>query len=376
MNKEVIKKYTVPVFDFYLIVNAYALSVLVKSDFNLVVFSQNFASHFSSILIALCVYIAFYILFKIRFTVWHLTSITEFVNIFSMNLVGAIILIALRFLNLLPGLSASVILTTTIFNTLFSFLARVLYRFGRVTYIQRLKTGKTERILIYGAGSAGRLITTEIVENKNYNYEVIGILDDDPKLKGSSLLRSPILGGLDIAEKVIKEKMIDTVIVAMPSVEKQKRQHILQTLTPLDVEIKVVSSAKRLLEGFDFRQTLRKVNVLDLLGRQEIVIDDEEIEHMLKDKVVLVTGAGGSIGSELVHQIVNRSAKQVILLDFNETGVYGLEQELKIQMREGTIPMVKIVPLIRSIRDYNGLEYVFSEYKPDYVYHAAAHKHV
>ena len=376
MSKETIKRYFVPLFDFSLILISYLSAFLIRFDFNRILFERHYDGNAISFVLVMAVHFIFYMLLKIRYTVWHQTSITEFTTIFFMNFASAVILVLMRMTYLLPGHPFTVIVLMFIINTMLMFFARVLYRLTRVSHIQKTKSRQGERILIYGAGSAGRLIISEILENKDYNYHLLGLIDDNKSLSGTSILRIPILGGRDKLEKLIDKFDIETIILAMPSVSKAIRQDILNEITQYDVEVKMVSSSQNLLGTHDFRQSLRKVNVLDLLGRQEIVIDDSEIETMLDEKVILVTGAGGSIGSELVRQIVERKPKKVILLDINETGIYALQQELNDKMRDGRMPFVPIVALIKTIRDYPGLEMVYKKYKPQIVYHAAAHKHV
>lgn len=376
MSKETIKRYFVPLFDFSLILISYLSAFLIRFDFNRILFERHYDGNAISFVLVMAVHFTFYMLLKIRYTVWHQTSITEFTTIFFMNFASAVILVLMRMTYLLPGHPFTVIVLMFIINTMLMFFARVLYRLTRVSHIQKTKSRQGERILIYGAGSAGRLIISEILENKDYNYHLLGLIDDNKSLSGTSILRIPILGGRDKLEKLIDKFDIETIILAMPSVSKAIRQDILNEITQYDVEVKMVSSSQNLLGTHDFRQSLRKVNVLDLLGRQEIVIDDSEIETMLDEKVILVTGAGGSIGSELVRQIVERKPKKVILLDINETGIYALQQELNDKMRDGRMPFVPIVALIKTIRDYPGLEMVYKKYKPQIVYHAAAHKHV
>ena len=376
MDKEMIKRYFVPLFDGGLLIFSYLLSFLIRYDFNLNNFSLHYNGNPRSFVIVMGVHAVFYILFRIRYTVWHQTSLDELLRILVMNSSSAIVLFFLRMSNLLVGHPLAVIVMMLMFNITLMYLARASYRYVRTYNMQRQRSVDGERIIIYGAGSAGRMIVSEIMENKEYNYHVAAILDDNPSLKGSRINGVLVIGGREKVEYAIKKFGVKTIIVAMPSTSKKLRQEILQMLTQLKVDVKVVSSSQSLLEGQDFRRSLRKVNVLDLLGRQEIVIDDEEIHKTLKNKNVMVTGAGGSIGSELVRQIIQKNPKRLILLDINETGLYDIEQELVIKIREGKIPPTELVTLVKSIRDYDSLDTIFKMTEPDIVYHAAAHKHV
>ena len=220
------------------------------------------------------------------------------------------------------------------------------------------------------------MILTEILENVDYDYHVVGFMDDNVALHKTRIFSTTVYGGIDELDFVFDKYDIDEVIVAMPSQSRDTVQPILNALTKYKVTINKVSSSKLLIESSNFRQSLRSINVLDLLGRKEIVIDDIEIQNTIKDKVVMITGAGGSIGSELVRQIVTREPKFLILIDVNETGIYAIQQEIRIQMKQGIIPVVDGISLIKSIREKDALEAVFKEYKPELVFHAAAHKHV
>lgn len=376
MDKETIKRWFVPVFDMGLVAFSYVLAWGIRFDFQIENFKQFYQGEPQSFLLMMGVHLFFYHLLKLSYTVWHKTSLDEFVRIVVMNIAGAIILVILRLSHLLNGHPVAIIIMMAMFNILFMFVSRAGYRYLRAYLTQKERRNNGERILIYGAGSAGRMILSEIIENPSYDYHVAGIVDDNKKLHGTRIYGTLISGGREVVDDIIKKEDVQTVIVAMPSTSKKLRQDILQMLTKYKVEIKVVSSSQSLLEGQDFRHSLRKVNVLDLLGRQEIVIDDDEIESTLKGKKVMVTGAGGSIGSELVRQIISKNPSRLILVDIYETGLYSIEQELNIKMREGKLPSTEIVTLVKSIRDYQSMDAVFKLTKPDIVYHAAAHKHV
>ena len=259
---------------------------------------------------------------------------------------------------------------------LFMYIARSFYRYAILMHTRSERKQSGKQILIYGAGSAGRLILTEILENSNYDYHVVGFLDDNPTLYKTGIFNTPVLGGLDSLDEILELYKIDEVILAMPSKSRSEVQPILNALTKHNVDVRKVSSSKLLLESSDFRKSLRPINVLDLLGRPEIVIDDIANTETLKDKVILVTGAGGSIGSELVRQIVVRKPKLLILLDINETGLYSIQQEIKMGVQNGMFPSVEKVSLTKNIRDFKNLEKIFKQYRPEIVFHAAAHKHV
>lgn len=239
---------------------------------------------------------------------------------------------------------------------------------------ERRKDAK--HILIYGAGSAGRMILVEILENPNYHYHVVGFIDDNKNLHRTRIYGTPVLGGKEFLERYLIKNDIDEIIVAMPSVSHATRQNVLNSLTKYKIETKVVSSSFHLIQSSDFRRVLRPINVLDLLGRSEIVIDDTQIRRTLSGKTVMITGAGGSIGTELTRQILTRDPERLILVDVNETGLYAIQQEILMKVKHGQVVPVELEVLVKSIRDYEGLESVFEKTKPEIIFHAAAHKHV
>ena len=234
----------------------------------------------------------------------------------------------------------------------------------------------TSRVLVYGAGSAGQMIVKEIMENENYSLNVIGFIDDNQNYKGNLLYSLPIFGGREILPKVLDQYAIDQIILAMPSLALRQQKKIISDLLIYQVDIKTVSSSKQLLQKQGLERSLRKIDISDLLDRPEIVINDDEIAETIMDKKILITGAGGSIGSELARQIVLHNPKRLVLLDINETGLYNIEQELNMLIRDHKIEKQNIKAHIASIRDKEALNYLFEKEKFDLVFHAAAHKHV
>ena len=376
MNKEFIKKYFVPLYDLSIVGLSYILGYWIRYDFSVQMLRNS--THITPMGYAgiFVIYAFFYFLLRIHQTVWSKTSLSEYMRIVIMNLVSGGMLINFRLLGILKDQSMSALMIMMLLNMIFMFISRGMYRYMRLLNMRKSRKHSGKQILIYGAGSSGRMILTEILENVDYDYHVVGFMDDNVALHKTRIFSTTVYGGIDELDFVFDKYDIDEVIVAMPSQSRDTVQPILNALTKYKVTINKVSSSKLLIESSNFRQSLRSINVLDLLGRKEIVIDDIEIQNTIKDKVVMITGAGGSIGSELVRQIVTREPKFLILIDVNETGIYAIQQEIRIQMQQGIIPMVDGISLIKSIREKDALEAVFKEYKPELVFHAAAHKHV
>ncbi len=267
-------------------------------------------------------------------------------------------------------------LVTLVGVLLFRFLFK--RTFLDLTEVGRMETA--ERTLIVGAGQAGRLILREI-ENARYdenspsrNIEAVGFVDDDVTKQRSSIGMVPVLGTTPEIPKVCEEYRIKNIIVAIPSCEEDEKRKILDYCSQTKCKIKVVPYLSELLFG-DGQQLIsqaKEIKIEDLLGRKPIEFDKNKIRSFITGKVCMVTGGGGSIGSELVRQIASYQPKQVIIVDIYENNAYEIQQEL---VREYGANL-NLVTLISSVRDYDKMKAIFEKYRPELVFHAAAHKHV
>lgn len=240
---------------------------------------------------------------------------------------------------------------------------------------------KRERTLIVGAGNAARMILTEI-DNAKYdaNNQISNILpvclvDDDITKLRSSINGVPIVGTCPEIPKVCTDYQITNIIVAIPSCEEEQKRKILDYCSATECKIKVIPYLSELLFD-DKNSTLitqaKDIKIEDLLGRKPIEFDKEEIREFISGKVCMVTGGGGSIGSELVRQIAKYSPEQIIIVDIYENNAYDIQQELLLEYGNS----LNLVTLIASVRDYDKMDAVFKKYRPQIVFHAAAHKHV
>lgn len=251
---------------------------------------------------------------------------------------------------------------------------------GLVRFVERYKYGGTFsnkknpnniRLLIIGAGDAGVAVLNEITRHDNEYGRVVAFVDDDPAKKNVSIKGVTVYGTTDDIADVVKNKKINSIILAIPSVSMKRRAEILDQVKNLNVDVKVVPSMYELLNGKADITKVRDVSIDDLLGRDQIVLNPEYLSGMIKDKTILVTGGGGSIGSELCRQIAKYSPKKVIILDIYENNAYSIQLELLRQYKD-----LDLEVCIESIRERDRMEFVFDNYRPDIVFHAAAHKHV
>lgn len=233
------------------------------------------------------------------------------------------------------------------------------------------RRGESIHVLILGAGEAGYLISKEITNQHNGKRRIVGFLDDDHHKQSKYINGFKVLGRLDAIEKTVNTFEVDEIVLAMPSIKNADKKAILERCKKLGISLKILPSLTQLIEGKVSIQQIRPVEIEDLLGRDSIRLDNPRIKDYITGHVVLVTGGGGSIGSELCRQIAQLKPKMLLILDIYENNAYEIQNEL---LREHSDLCLKV--LIGSVRDRKRLEYIFGHYKPQLVFHAAAHKHV
>lgn len=228
-----------------------------------------------------------------------------------------------------------------------------------------------KRILIVGAGVAGTTILRELQTTNMLNDVPVGFVDDDQHKIGSIILGVKVHGPCENIVEIAKATKADTIVIAIPSSDAKNIKRISQLCLRTSCEVKTLPGLYQLIDGEVSVSRLRDVDVQDLLGREPVKVNLDEVMGYIEEQVVLVTGGGGSIGSELCRQIATHNPKQLIILDIYENNAYDIEQELKRKL-----PNLNLLTLIASIRDSGKMEDVFKTYRPDIVFHAAAHKHV
>lgn len=233
---------------------------------------------------------------------------------------------------------------------------------------------KDRRTLLIGSGDAGKIVLEDSARNPDSRSNVLAIMDDDPNKIGHTFLGKPVFGPISSAPEIIKKYDIDEVIIAIASLSEERLKEIIGPLRDCPVEIRRLPLLSE-MSTVDSR-TILSVDIDVILGREAIVLDNSEVHEMLRGQTVLVTGAGGSIGSELVRQVYKTHPKTLILFDIYENGVYSIQQEIRREMVREDCKDVELVTLIGSTYNDVRLEQIFQQYHPDYIYHAAAYKHV
>ena len=348
------------------------LSLIMRFDVGIVSIEPQYISNYvENVLPYTIMSLLIFWLFRLYHSLWQYASIAEVYRIAE----ACITVEVVHFLsnkimgNMLPR---SCYFNAAIYLIIAICASRFMYRMIR-TVLNKYRNIKTSNnVMIIGAGEATNVIMREI-QNSSYlaNSNIACIIDDDRRKVGKYIRGVKVIGTRDKIKEAAKLYDIDEIIFAIPSASNEVKRDILNICKETDCTLKILPGVYQMVDGEINVNSIRNVDVLDLLGRDPIEVDIESIMGYVKDKVIMVTGGGGSIGSELCRQLVSHKPKQLIIFDIYENNAYDIQQELKINY-----PDANVVTLIGSIRNVSRLESVFAQYKPDIVYHAAAHKHV
>ncbi|MBR2904210.1 MAG: polysaccharide biosynthesis protein [Clostridia bacterium] len=254
------------------------------------------------------------------------------------------------------------------YTAVLRFIKRVISTFRQIGSKEK-REGR--RVLVIGAGDAGTTLIKEMLYSDKIDYKPVCILDDNRNLKGKHIHNVTIVGDTTQVLQFVEKYEVDEIIIALPSVSREKQKEIIHRCSESGLPIRMLPGIYQLANGQVSVSSLRDVDVRDLLGREQVTVNLDEIMGYIEDQTVLVTGGGGSIGSELCRQIASHAPKELIILDIYENNAYEIEQELK-----RAYPDLKLLALIASVRDKRKIEDVFEKYRPDIVFNAAAHKHV
>ena len=309
------------------------------------------------------------IIFKLYNRIWQYASIGELLSILGATTGSAIIIIACIEFFSLPTLPRSVYILSWVGINLFIGISRLSWRLFRDYHLNVNRTG--QRVLIVGAGDAGALLVREIQSNPDLGLQAVAFVDDDPSKIDKMMLGLPVKGNRSEIPGLVEHLNIDEIIIAMPSVGGQVVREIIDICKQSSASLKILPNIYRSANGANMISHLRNVQMEDLLGRDPVAIDLMQVSGYIHNKTVLITGAGGSIGSELCRQIVRFQPRLLVIMDFCENNLFDIEMELKDLDLESEITMELL-----DVKHRDNLEAAFIKYRPQVIFHAAAYKHV
>lgn len=369
---EIIAAYLV-LYDVFVINASYFLGLLLRFDFRFSAIPQEYLQAFLKFAPAYTIFtiIVFWIL-RLYKSLWRFASFSELNRILVASGITTLFHTVgiTAFVRRMPisyyviGAVAQFCMVTAV---------RFAYRFITLERARREKEEKAvHRAIVIGAGAAGQVIVKELKNSLESTAKPVCVIDDNSNKWGRLLNGIPIVGGRDFIMEAVKKYHADQIMFAIPTASAADKRDILNICKETGCELQSLPGVFQLVNGEVSMSRMKPVAVEDLLGREPIKVNMDEIFHYIKGKTILVTGGGGSIGSELCRQIAGHEPKQLIIFDIYENNAYEIEQELKRKYGD----RLNLVTLIGSVRDSRRLDMIFGTYKPDIVYHAAAHKHV
>lgn len=370
------REFILLILDLLIVLVAYVLAYWTKNDFRI---GFKFAKlvtpteMFVSILIILAIYAICFYVFRVYKSLWKYISVDELMRLSVSNIIATIVIMFLSTFYFGRFSLTSLVFIAGVFALIMMAGLRVFYRLLRRYENNKGNKNLEKRVIIVGAGDAGNLLLKELGQNNNLNYKIIGFVDDtkqDIMIGGYR-----ILGTTDDLAELKEQYRLEGALIAISNVGQKDLRRIYDCCMNCGLDTKIMN--------FQFKNNTKNnslvadIRIEDLLGRGEIHLDQTEISSYLSDKVVAVTGAGGSIGSELCRQIVKFQPRKLIMIDINENYLYMLEQEFRRNIEHGKMSQnIEFKSLIASIRDKKAIDEIFDRYQPEVVYHAAAHKHV
>ncbi len=368
---------TLLLLDIIFVFFAYFVTLIIIQGIDYAI--EAMARSYTTPLITSAIVVGAFFLSKAYSVMWIHASMKDYMRLLWGGVVSSVVTIAVNFVMVEFELTSygtkptvCALFVAMVCISLSRMLIYALYTLYREKqHSSTVSSKKTKRLLIIGAGSAAMIMVKDLASNDNLNYNVIGFIDDSKDKKNAIIYGVRVLGDRYDILNVCKKYEIDEILIAIPSARSADRREILELCNETGCKIKILPSIDQVITGTDIKHHVRDVQIEDLLAREPIKLDNEEISEYIEGKTVLVTGGGGSIGSELCRQIMRYNPEKLVVLDIYENNAYDLQMELNFKYDREKIDIV-----IASVRDKERLRKIFSEYKPYIVFHAAAHKHV
>jgi FlaA1/EpsC-like NDP-sugar epimerase len=370
--------------DIILIIFSLYGAYLIRFEFDV---PLEFMSGLKSIIpIVLLIKVFVFYFFDLYRGMWRYTSMTDLVNIIKAAFGSTVLIVSIVvFSNRFIGFSRSIFIIDCCFTIFlisgFRLAVRIFFEHasenesGKKTvhflYDLFRHGSKKKKLIIIGAGDCGEKIFREIKSNSVLGYSVVGFLDDQPVKKGKKIHGVPVLGPVSEVKAIGEKQNADELLIATPSANSEQMRQIVHFCKDSGLRFKTIPGYGELINGRVTVNSIREVAYKDLLGREEISLDEKKIGSYLKNQIVLITGAGGSIGSELCRQVCKYKPEKILLFERAESSLYDIELELKKNFKH-----IKVVPLLADVKDRSHTENIFKKYSPAIVFHAAAYKHV
>lgn len=375
MQNKKAKMLTLVIVDLLLIFCSYFVAFIFRfkyTDISIAEIVVMYGSYISKIFLMSLIFIGIFMAFKQYKSIWSIASIDEFLRgIIATGLATSVVLIISyldeRRIPLMVTIMAGIMIMV------FCNGIRIGWRVVRRTliFITDRTNGSCKRVLVVGAGGAGALVANEYKKNPQYKKKVVAFVDDSWVKKGIYVSGIKVLGDRYDIPTVVEEQRIDEIIIAISELNEVELKKILDECKKTTAQVKIMPGVSEVIDGNFSVKKIRDVDVEDLLGREPIKLDFSGISSYIENKVIMVTGGGGSIGSELCRQIARFNPKELIIFDIYENNAYDLQNELLRKYEN-----LNLKTLIGSVRDRKRLNSIFKEYRPQVVFHAAAHKHV
>ncbi|MCR1900066.1 polysaccharide biosynthesis protein [Irregularibacter muris] len=334
-------------------------------------FKTQFLNYLPIAIFTIAIRIIIYYLSGLYSSLWRYASIDELLNVVMAVTLGSI---GSYFFARLGSYHSLIQIHTIIWmlNIFFIGGSRFAYRILRRLKFKVYKyASQRKNVLVYGAGDAGSIVIKELETHRELDTNIVAMIDDDPAKFRRRINGVPVVGGKDKLMEAVKKYDVEEIIIALPSANRKRIKEIIELCNQTGCKLKTLPGVYELIDGKVDIKNIRDVEIEDLLGRDPITLNNKEINDYIKGKVVLVTGGGGSIGSELCRQIATFGPQKLIIFDIYENNAYDLQLELKKKY-----PNLDLSVLIGSVRDKARVNNIFEIYKPHVVFHAAAHKHV
>lgn len=362
-----------PLIDLFIIIASIIISTFLLGDNFIASHEVLYRAELSAV-VCMLLHLGVFAIFGAYKRFWANASVIDYFITLCCSLFTVVGLIALSII-----FKGKIIFVRQIITFAFSYISLVV--FSRVSvkimiYFARKyiidKDEDIKNILVVGAGQAGGLIISDIINNTTFKYRIVGIVDDNSEKIGQTIFGYTVLGGRRDIFKICDKENVDEIVIAIPSLENESLAELIEICNKTTCNVKVLPNIEQLIDANEITYNkTKKIEIEDLLARDPIVLNDREIASDIEGHTILVTGGGGSIGSELCRQIAKYNPGRIVILDIYENNAYDLQNELA-----ETYSRLNVSVVIASVRDRERIEQVISEYKPRIIFHAAAHKHV